>query len=127
MNSEREIQGYFARMTLTDDEAQALYNLARAWAERVACTIEEIAEEIAYLVQKSAETLVDIAGTILEELEKAISDIETEPRAAAKRSGTGRDALNRDTGRKSGGANGKGPIAGYTSRPKSRHRRKNRR
>ena len=51
MNSEREIQGYFARMTLTDDEAQALYNLARAWAERVACTIEEIAEEISYIMQ----------------------------------------------------------------------------
>ena len=95
---------------------------------RVTCTIQEIVEEIAYIMQKSAETLVDLAGKILEELEKAISDIETEPRArAAKRSGTGRDALNRDTGRKSGGANGKGPIAGYTSRPKSRHRRKNRR
>ena len=74
MNSEREIQGYFARMTLTDDEAQALYNLARAWAERVACTIEEIAE-----------TLVDLAGKILEELEKAISDIETEPRARRRK------------------------------------------
>ena len=72
MNSEREIQGYFARMTLTDDEAQALYNLARAWAERVACTIE-------------AETLVDLAGKILEELEKAISDIETEPRARRRK------------------------------------------
>lgn len=65
MNSEREIQGYFARMTLTDDEAQALYNLARAWAERVACTIEEIAEEIAYIMQKSAETLVDLRGKSL--------------------------------------------------------------
>ncbi len=85
MNSEREIQGYFARMTLTDDEAQALYNLARAWAERVACTIEEIAEEIAYIMQKSAETLVDLAGKILEELEKAISDIETEPRARRRK------------------------------------------
>ena len=44
MNSEKEIQGYFERMTLTEDEARALYNLARAWAERVTCTIEEIAE-----------------------------------------------------------------------------------
>ena len=70
MNSEREIQGYFERMTLTDDEAQLLYNLARAWAERVTCTIQE---------------MVDLAGKILEELEKAISDIETEPRARRRK------------------------------------------
>ena len=85
MNSEKEIQGYLERITLTEDETQALYNLARAWAERVTCTIEEIAEKIAYLVQKTAETLVDIAGTILEELEKAISDIETEPRVRRRK------------------------------------------
>ena len=85
MNSEKEIQGYFERMTLTDDEAQALYKLARAWAERVAYTIEEIAEKIAYLVQKTADTLVDVAGRILEELEKTISDIEAEPRARRRK------------------------------------------
>ena len=85
MNSEERLQAYFERMTLTGDEARALYNLARAWAERVTCTIEEIAEKIAYLVQKTAETLVDIAGTILEELEKAISDIETEPRVRRRK------------------------------------------
>ena len=85
MNSEKEIQGYFERMTLTEDEARALYNLARAWAERVTCTIEEIAEEVAYLVQKTAETVVDVAGRILEELGKAISDSETEPRARRRK------------------------------------------
>lgn len=85
MNSEKEIQGYFERMTLTEDEAQALYNLARAWAERVACTIEEIAEKILYLVQKTAETMVDIVGIILEELEKAVSDIETVEPGARRR------------------------------------------
>lgn len=70
MNSEKELQAYFERMALAEDEAQMLYILARAWAEKVTCAIEEIAEEIAYLVQKTAETMVDIAETILEELGK---------------------------------------------------------
>lgn len=85
MNSEKEIQTYFERIGLTDDELQTVYNLARAWAERVTCAIQEIVEEIAYLIQKSTETLVDVAGKILEELEKAISDIETEPRARRRK------------------------------------------
>ena len=62
MNSEKGLQAYFERIALTEYEAQALYNLVRAWAERAACTIEEIAEEIAQIIQKSAETLVDVAG-----------------------------------------------------------------
>lgn len=85
MNSEKELQAYFERMALTEYEAQALYNLAREWAERVTCTTEEIAEEIAYLIQKTAETVVDVAGRILEELEKMISDTETEPRARRRK------------------------------------------
>ena len=85
MNSEKGLQAYFERIALTEYEAQALYNLVRAWAERVACTIEEIAEEVAYLVQKTAETVVDVAGRILEELGKAISDSETEPRARRRK------------------------------------------
>ena len=85
MNSEKELQAYFERIALTEYEAQALYNLVRAWAERVTCTIEEIAEEVAYLVQKTAETVVDVAGRILEELGKAISDSETEPRARRRK------------------------------------------
>ena len=85
MNSEKELQAYFERMALTEYEAQALYNLAREWAERVTCTTEEIAEEIAYLIQKTAETVVNVAGRILEELEKMISDTETEPRARRRK------------------------------------------
>lgn len=85
MNSEKGLQAYFERIALTEYEARALYNLARAWAERVTCTIEEIAEEVAYLVQKTAETVVDVAGRILEELGKAISDSETEPRARRRK------------------------------------------
>ncbi len=85
MNSEKEIQTYFERIGLTDDELQTVYNLAREWAEKAVCTIQEIAEEIAYLVQKTAETLVDVAGRILEEPEEAISVAETEPRAQRRK------------------------------------------
>lgn len=120
MNSEKEIQTYFERIGLTDDELQTVYNLAREWAEKAVCTIQEIAEEIAYLVQKTAETLVDVAGRILEEPEEAISVAETEPRAQRRNANeAGRGPLNRDTERRSGGANVKGPIAGFISRPKA--------
>lgn len=81
MNSEKELQAYFERMALTEYEAKALYSIAREWAERVTCT----AEEIAYLVQKTVGTVVDVAGRILEELGKMISDTETEPRARRRK------------------------------------------
>lgn len=85
MNREKEIQGYLERIALTEYEARALYSLAREWAERVTCTIEEIEEKIAYLVQETVETVVDVAGRILEELGKMISDTETEPRARRRK------------------------------------------
>ena len=81
MNSENEVQEYFLQIWLTCEESQQLYNIACEWAKRAACTVQEIVEEIAYLVQRTAKMLVDVAGRILEELEESGFFDSTYPRA----------------------------------------------